>query len=119
MRVLNQVVARSNPLDPFWTKFQGELHFAAMNYPAALRSYIQTMALGTNFFLKPNPFSPDQEDKMLAKVIKCLTEMGCNSYAVLFCQCLSAEVDYSTAFKCLEERSTGKFFCAYEFSRQL
>ena len=60
VRVLNQVVARSNPLDPFWTKFQGELHFAAMNYPAALRSYIQTMALGTNFFLKPNPFSPDQ-----------------------------------------------------------
>ena len=78
-----------------------------MNYPAALRSYIQTMALGSNFFLKPPPFSADQEDKMLSKVIKCLTDMGCNSYAAFFCQCLSGEVDYSTAFKCLEERGTG------------
>jgi len=44
---------------------------------------------------------------MLSKVIKCLTDMGCNSYAAFFCQCLSGEVDYSTAFKCLEERGTG------------
>ena len=62
---------------------------------------------------RANNASHPQEDKMLAKVIKCLTEMGCNSYAVLFCQCLSAEVDYSTAFKCLEERSTGRSIFAF------
>ena len=62
------MVARSNPLDPFWTKFQGELHFSAMNYPAALRSYIQTMALGTNFFLKLPPFSPDQGQNLHSTV---------------------------------------------------
>jgi hypothetical protein len=103
LSTMKHMVSRSSQLDPFWTKFLGEMNFSVGNYASALKCFVQTLALGTHFFLKPLPFSLEQEDKMTAKVVKCLTELGYNSYAVQFCQCLS-DVDYSTAFKCLEER---------------
>ena len=72
----------------------------------ALNFYIQTVTATSGYFLKQQPAEQlllgEGEDRQLyAKMIKCFIELDLNIYAAVTAQ-IAPEVDYSTAFKCLE-----------------
>lgn len=107
MPVFTQLLKQSDPNDPQWTRFRAELAFVKGDYGAAARFYLTTLTSVTAYFTKPVACGlegTEWQDKVLANLIKCLTESGQHTAAAAVCQCKS-EPDYPTAFKCLEERN--------------
>lgn len=100
---ISQQVCEMINNDPTWNRIRGEVLFAEGNHVAGLKHFILSQIMLTNFFSKPLPLPNEIEDKVTHKVIKCLSELGYNSYSAVASQLLS-DVDYSICFKSLEER---------------
>ena len=92
---------------------QGEVHFAQGNYLAALKDFVQTLIVSTQYFTKPwtnsvgpglAPAESPWDERIFVKMIKCTSELGHHAESMVLCQ-YQSEVDYVTAFKSLEERN--------------
>lgn len=69
----------------------------------ALRYYLEGAVLSSDYFANSIPrFVLD--DANLRRAIRCCSQLQCHTQAAVFCQFLD-EVDYSTAFKCLQEKT--------------
>ncbi len=99
----------SGRMDAAWLRLRGEIQFAVGNSAAALRFYLQSMLVATNYFQKSGGgFGGDGrfDEKLVMKVVRCLLDLGYHSYAVSASQLSPTDVDYSVCFKNLEERTS-------------
>jgi len=111
-----------------WLRVLGEIHYAQANYAVAMRHYVQSILLTTNYFTSPwvsgaglmgvGPLPPPQQawdERMFYKMIKCTSELGHHATTVVLCQFVS-DTDYPTAFRSLEDRSSNDAMDAmYQF----
>ncbi|XP_039263489.2 integrator complex subunit 8-like [Styela clava] len=90
------------PHYPLWLHTQADVDFAYCNYPAAFRNYLKLIAVQSNFFNRDLLNSGILDSQMVRRMVKCCLQMRCNTQAAVLCQMIK-EVDYSTAFKALQE----------------
>lgn len=101
---LEDLVNNCSHLDTSWVRLRGEIMFARGNHAAAIKYYLQSYVLATQFFMKAPPMGANErEDKITHKMIRCLTDQGYHGYAIAMSQLVS-DLDYSVSFKNLEER---------------
>jgi hypothetical protein len=105
LAILQSMGLRSGFQTAGWTRLMADVNFSIGNHASSVRYYLQTLALCTNYFQKPSPFDAEWENVVVARMIKSLLALGFNCYAVELCQ-FQSEMDYSTAFKNLEERGS-------------
>ncbi|XP_035680270.1 integrator complex subunit 8-like [Branchiostoma floridae] len=93
-----------NPGRPSWLKTQADLSYAAGQYSAALRFYLQAGMVCSDYFTHQVPKGV-YDEQVYKRMIKCCKELQCHTHVAVLCQFLK-EVDYSTAFKVLQERNS-------------
>ncbi|XP_076815986.1 integrator complex subunit 8-like isoform X1 [Clavelina lepadiformis] len=102
---LREVVAYCITLAPrnkSWIRTQADIHYAFNNYCAALRVYLILGTYDTNYFNDISSDGPYDDEQVVQRMIKCCMQMKCFTQAAVLCQLLK-DVDYSTAFKALQE----------------
>ncbi len=88
-----------------WLRCLGDVHLASGSASLAMKCYIEYLAMCTDFFEKSN--APHWNDvKLFTRMIKCCEMLSCFTQAVVLCQFLSPEVDYSVAFGMAQEKTT-------------
>lgn len=87
-----------------WVKLQGDLEFVNGNNETAMKYYVQSIIIATEYCSLPIQ-RPLLDEGLIRKMIKCSSNLGCFLQAAVLCQFLE-EIDYSLAFKCLTEKSS-------------
>lgn len=91
------------PQNSSWLRMQADIYYAAGNYTGSMRYYLEAGAVATKFFSEPPPRHVF-DDQVYRRLIKCCLAFRCHTQAAVMCQFLD-EVDYTMAFKCLQERN--------------
>ncbi|XP_033626504.1 integrator complex subunit 8-like [Asterias rubens] len=96
-------VINVNPSQPSWLRTQADLHYGNNQYASALQFYLQSASIITGFFEMPPPRDV-WNDQVYRRLIKCCSQLQCFTLVALLCQFLQP-VDYTTAFKALQEKT--------------
>lgn len=88
-----------------WLRVQAEVCFALSNYPQALRFFLKTLIMSTNYFQKPWSSGNDWDEVIFHKMVRCTAELGQLATTVVLCQFVS-DCDYAVAFRYLEDRGS-------------
>lgn len=105
--VLNHLLRQSLKLYPLnipWVKLQGDLEYVNGNNESAMKFYVQSIVIATEHCTLPVA-RPLIDENVIKKMIKCTSNIGCYLQSVVLCQFME-EIDYSMAFKCLQEKSS-------------
>jgi integrator complex subunit 8 len=124
--ILSQLLERAlslYPLNTAWLKLQGDLHFAQGFHSAAMSCYMTASSLASDYFHQVVP-KQVLDEATIRRMIKCSHSASCFTQVLmgscvifndkilifslffqsaLLCQLLE-EIDYATAFRCLQER---------------
>lgn len=103
--VLNHLLRQSLKLYPMnipWVKLQGDLEFVNGNNESAMKFYVQSIVIATEYCTLPVA-RPLIDENVIKKMIKCTSNIGCYLQSVVLCQFME-EIDYTMAFKCLQEK---------------
>lgn len=100
-----------DPTHPSWLRTKADIHFGQKQYGQALKSYLEAGAVATYFFSEPVP-KEVFDDTVYKRMIKCCSYQHCYMQVAVLCQFLE-DVDYTTAFKSLLERSSHDAMDAY------
>jgi len=88
-----------------WLRCLGDVHLASGAPSLAMKVYLEYLAVHTDFFEKANaPIWGDT--KLFKRMIKCCELLGSFTQAMILCQFLYPEVDYSVAFGMAQEKVT-------------
>lgn len=87
-----------------WIRLQGDLEFVNGNNEAAMKYYVQSLVISTEYCSLPIQ-RPLVDDSLIKKMIKCSSNLGCFLQSAVLCQFME-EIDYSLAFKCLQEKTS-------------
>ncbi|XP_070575185.1 integrator complex subunit 8-like [Ptychodera flava] len=104
--VTSQTVSHALSVDasqPSWLKTTADIHYSNGEFAAAIKYYIEAAMIVTDFFNQPVPRTVWNE-KVYKRIIKCCSNLQCHTQAAILCQFLE-QVDYTTAFKELQEKS--------------
>ncbi|GAB1602023.1 integrator complex subunit 8-like [Argonauta hians] len=99
--LLMQHALSLDPLNPSWLRTQADIHFAHNQYSSAMKYYLEAGLASSNYFSIPVP-NPIYDEQVYRKMIKCCSYLQCHTQVAILCQFLEA-VDYTTAFKALQE----------------
>lgn len=91
------------PLNIPWIKLQGDLEFVNGNNEAAMKYYVQSIVIATEYCSLPIQ-RPLIDENIIKKMIKCSSNLGCFLQSAVLCQFME-EIDYTMAFKCLQEKA--------------
>ncbi|XP_071959305.1 integrator complex subunit 8-like isoform X2 [Antedon mediterranea] len=97
-----QHIIQHNPHQSSWLKSQADIHYGDSQHAAAIKFYLQSAMLPSNFFTSPVP-KQLWDDAVYRRIIKCCSYLKCHTQVAVFCQFLEP-VDHPTAFKALQER---------------
>ncbi|XP_013167151.1 PREDICTED: integrator complex subunit 8 [Papilio xuthus] len=100
---LTDLLERSLKLYPYntsWLRLYGDVEMCGARWGAALRRYLCALAAGSWHFAKRAP----DEGSIARRAARCCQALGAPTQAAALCQ-LPDEPDYTTAFKCLAEKS--------------
>lgn len=100
--VLQQAL-RHHPQNVGFLKQMADLELANGNNEAAMRYYV-TAVVSASEYCTTHLNRPIIDDVLLRRMIRCCSNMGCHVQAAVLHQFMD-EIDYSTAFKCLSEKS--------------
>jgi integrator complex subunit 8 len=103
---LNQLLKLGLKLYPMnipWIKLQGDLEFVNGNNEAAMKYYVQSIVIATEYCSLPI-HRPLVDENIIKKMVKCSSNLGCFLQSAVLCQFME-EIDYTQAFKCLQEKS--------------
>lgn len=100
--VLQQAL-RHHPQNVGFLKQMADLELASGNNETAMRYYV-TAVVSASEYCTTHLNRPIIDDLLLRRMIKCCSNMGCHVQAAVLHQFMD-EIDYSTAFKCLSEKS--------------
>lgn len=100
--VLNQAL-RHHPQNVGFLKQMADLELANGNNETAMRFYV-TSLISASEYCTTHLNRPIIDDLLLRRMIRCCSNMGCHVQAAVLHQFMD-EIDYSTAFKCLSEKS--------------
>lgn len=103
---LNQLLKSAlklHPMNVAWVKLQGDLEYINGNNEAAMKFYVQSIIIATEYCSLPIQ-RPLIDENIVRKIIRCCSNLGCFLQTAVLCQFLE-EVDYTMAFKCLQEKS--------------
>lgn len=103
---LNQLLKlglKMYPMNIPWIKLQGDLEFVNGNNEAAMKYYVQSIVIATEYCSLPI-HRPLVDENIIKKMIKCSSNLGCFLQSAVLCQ-FTEEIDYTTAFKCLQEKA--------------
>ena len=92
------------PLNIPWIKLQGDLEFVHGNNEAAMKYYVQSIIIATDYCSLPIQ-RPVIDENIIKKMIKCSSNLGCFLQSAILCQ-FTEEIDYTIAFKCLQEKTS-------------
>ncbi|XP_038069919.1 integrator complex subunit 8-like [Patiria miniata] len=101
-QLISHVIA-INPGQSSWLRTQADYHYANSQYASALQFYLQSASILTGLFEVPVPRDV-WPDLVYRRLIKCCNHLQCYTQVALLCQLLQP-VDYTTAFKALQEKS--------------
>lgn len=104
--VLNLVLQQAlkhHPQNVGFLKQMADLELANGNNETAMRYYV-TAVISASEYCTLHLGRPIVDDLLLRRMIKCCSNMGCHVQAAVLHQFME-EIDYSTAFKCLSEKS--------------
>lgn len=87
-----------------WLRLQGDLEFVNGNNEAAMKYYVQSLIISTEYCSLPIQ-RPLVDDFLIKKMIKCSSNLGCFLQSAVLCQFME-EIDYGLAFKCLQEKTS-------------
>lgn len=102
---------RVSPTQPSWLRTQADLYFVEGQYSTAMKFFLEAGVVATDFFTCPVPRSI-YDNTVYRRMIKCCSYLQCHTQVAVLCQLLD-EVDYSTAFKALQERNVYDAMDAY------
>lgn len=102
---------RTDPIQPSWLRTQADIYFVQNQYASAIKFYLEAGVVATDFFTCPVPRSI-YDDNVLRRMIKCCSYLQCYTQVAVLCQYLD-EVDYTQAFKALQERNVYDAMDAY------
>ncbi|XP_047540457.1 integrator complex subunit 8 [Vanessa atalanta] len=100
---LTELLERSLKLYPYntsWLRLYGDVEMAGARWAAALRRYLCALAAATWHFAKRAP----DEGGLARRAARCCQALGAPTQAAALCQ-LPDDPDYTTAFKCLAEKT--------------
>lgn len=100
--VLQQAL-RHHPQNVGFLKQMADLELANGNNETAMRYYV-TAVVSASEYCTTHLNRPIIDDLLLRRMIRCCSNMGCHVQAAVLHQFMD-EIDYSTAFKCLSEKS--------------
>ncbi|KAI0221716.1 Integrator complex subunit 8 [Lamellibrachia satsuma] len=92
------------PCQPSWLRTQADIYYAHGQYAQALKFYLEVGVLTTDFFTQPVTKNT-YDDQIYKHMIKCCSYLQCHTHVAVLCQFLD-EVDYATAFKGLQEKTS-------------
>lgn len=99
------------PLSVPWIKLQGDLEFVNGNNEAAMKYYVQSIIIATEYCSLPVQ-RPLIDENIIRKMIKCSSNLGCFLQSAVLCQ-FTDEIDYTLAFKWIQEKA-GNFLDAFD-----
>ncbi|XP_052232810.1 integrator complex subunit 8-like isoform X2 [Dreissena polymorpha] len=102
--ILMQHALQKDPSNASWLRTQADLLYANNQYSAAMKFYMEAGIVSSEFFANAVPKSI-YDDNVYRKMMKCCSYLQCHTQVAVLCQFLD-EVDYSTAFKALQEKNT-------------
>ncbi|KAF4526173.1 hypothetical protein B566_EDAN008210 [Ephemera danica] len=111
LSLLLQQALKFYPGNVSWLKVLGDISFANGYYSSALKSYLESCIAVSGYFSQPMPRG-EIDDQVYRRMIKCCTQLQCHTQAAVLCQFLD-EIDYATAFKSLQEKSSADAMDAY------
>ncbi|XP_017782006.1 PREDICTED: integrator complex subunit 8 [Nicrophorus vespilloides] len=79
-----------------WLRVMGDINFSNSNYENALKYYLQTLVVSSDYFNMP----VRNDEHVFRRMIKCCTQLGCHTQAAVLCQ-FSDDPDYTFAFRSL------------------
>jgi integrator complex subunit 8 len=91
------------PMNISWIKLQGDLEFVNNNNEAAMKYYVASIIIATEYCSLPIQ-RPLIDENIIRKMIKCSSNLGCYLQSAVLCQFME-EIDYTMAFKCLQEKA--------------
>ena len=103
---LNQLLKsglKMYPMNIPWIKLQGDLEFVNGNNEAAMKYYVQSIIIATEYCSLPIQ-RPLIDENIIRKMIKCSSNLGCYLQSAVLCQFVE-EIDFTMAFKCLQEKA--------------
>jgi integrator complex subunit 8 len=123
--ILSQLLERAlslYPLNTAWLKLQGDLHFAQGFHSAAMSCFMTASSLASDYFHQVVP-KQVLDEATIRRMIKCSHSASCFTQVLIFCVIFNVkiyislfffqsallcqlleEIDYATAFRCLQER---------------
>lgn len=104
LAILMQHALTVNPSQPSWLRTQADIHFANNQYSPAMKYYMEAGVVASDFFSIAVPKSL-YDDQVYKRMIKCCLYLQCHTQVAVLCQ-FTDEVDYTTAFKALQERNS-------------
>lgn len=96
-----------------WHLSRADLAYMSDQYHNALAGYLTAVFVATDFLRNDN--GVDQSvltDSIIRRMIRCCMNLNCYTQAAILCQFLE-NIDYSTALRCLQERSAVDAMDAY------
>ncbi|KAL4235107.1 Integrator complex subunit 8 [Mactra antiquata] len=102
--ILMQHALQKHPSNSSWLRTQADLLYANNQYSAAMKFYMESGIVSSDFFANAVPKSI-YDDNVYRKMMKCCSYLQCHTQVAVLCQFLD-EVDYATAFKALQEKNT-------------
>lgn len=102
--LLMQHALQKHPSNSSWLRTQADLLYANNQYSAAMKFYMEAGIVSSDFFSNAVPKSI-YDDTVYRKMMKCCSYLQCHTQVAVLCQFLD-EIDYSTAFKALQEKNT-------------
>lgn len=103
---LNQLLKlglKMYPMNIPWIKLQGDLEFVNGSNESAMKYYVQSIIIATEYCSLPMQ-RPLIDENIIRKMIKCSSNLGCFLQSAVLCQFIE-EIDYTMAFKCLQEKA--------------
>lgn len=91
------------PMNISWIKLQGDLEFVNNNNEAAMKYYVASIVIATDYCSLPIQ-RPLIDENIIRKMIKSSSNLGCYLQSAVLCQFME-EIDYTMAFKCLQEKA--------------
>lgn len=103
LNLLLKAALKLHPMNIAWIKLQGDLEYINGNNEAAMKFYVQSIIIATEYCSLPIQ-RPLVDENIVRKLIRCSSNLGCYLQTAVLCQFLE-EIDYTMAFKCLQEKS--------------
>ncbi|XP_033114471.1 integrator complex subunit 8-like [Anneissia japonica] len=97
-----QHIITHNPHQSSWLKSQADIYYGDSQHAAAIKFYLQSAMLPSNFFTSPVP-KQLWDEEVYRRIIKCCSYLKCHTQVAVLCQFLEP-IDHPTAFKALQER---------------